>query len=284
MPFQTLIEASALIALERAAAPIVTLDCSFDLSDPGSGQRAFAAAHLPGARYLNLDRDLAGAKNGRNGRHPLPTREDLAATVGRFGVAPGVQVIVYDAQGGPYGARAWWLLRWLGHAEVALLDGGPAAYVAAGGQLVGTESDAGGAREEAGRPYPPRPPAMAVIDSAALLATLGRVTVLDARSPERFRGEVEPLDPVAGHIPGAHNRFFKNNLRADGHFKAAAQLRQEFLDAGVTPGDVIHQCGSGVTACHNLLAMVHAGFEPTPLYPGSWSEWCSDPLRPVARG
>lgn len=277
MSYRTLISAAELRAFNG---PLVLLDCGFDLADPAAGERAFAAGHLPGARYAHLDRDLSGPKLPGRGRHPLPGREAFAATAGRWGVAPGVQVVCYDAQGGPYAARAWWLLRWLGHAAVAVLDGGPAAWQAAGGALVG---DLPPSAERA--PYPASPePAMRTIDAATLQRRLGRVRVVDARAPERFRGETEPLDPVAGHIPGATNRVFKLNLAADGRFKPADELRAEF-EAWATPAEeVVHQCGSGVTACHNLLAMAHAGFEGMRLYPGSWSEWCGDVTRPVARG
>jgi thiosulfate/3-mercaptopyruvate sulfurtransferase len=191
-------------------------------------------------------------------------------------------VVTYDAQGGPYAARAWWLLRWLGHAEVAVLDGGWAAWQAAGGEVSTTTAPTSSAA-----PYPAQPPAMPTIDVTALQARLGQVRILDARAPERFRGEVEPLDPVAGHIPGAANRLFKLNLQADGRFKPAGDLRAEFdrqVSFGSPAAEVVHQCGSGVTACHNLLAMAHAGLEGSVLYPGSWSEWCADPARPVARG
>ena len=277
MPYSTLISAAELQGLLAQSAPLVLLDCGFDLADTAAGERAFASGHLPCAHYAHLDRDLAGAKNGGNGRHPLPGREDWAATAGAWGVQPGVQVVCYDDQGGVYAARAWWLLRWLGHGWAAVLDGGRAAWTAAGGSL-DTRSPAATAAPR----YPALTPAMPTIDAASLQARLARVTLLDARAPERFRGEVEPLDPVAGHIPGARCRFFKNNLGADGRFKPAAQLRQEFAAFG-DEGGVVHQCGSGVTACHNLLAMAHAGLEPGALYPGSWSEWCSDPARPVAR-
>ena len=284
---QTLISAADLMALQRQQAtggrPLVLLDCGFDLADGSAGERAHAAGHLPGAIYAHLDRDLSGPKAGAGersrGRHPLPSRDQLAATAGRWGVAPGVQVVVYDAQGGPYAARAWWLLQWLGHADVAVLDGGPAAWLVAGGSL-STEA----AAPQPQPPYPTLAPAMPSIDAAALQAALGRLVLIDARAPERYRGEVEPLDPVAGHIPGAVNRLFKLNLQADGRFKPAAELRAEFT-ALLQPGQpVVQQCGSGVTACHNLLAMAHAGLGVAQLYPGSWSEWCSDPTRPMARG
>jgi len=272
--FTTLISAAELGAL---AGPRVLLDCSFDLADTGAGERGYLAAHLPGAVYAHLDRDLAGARTGRNGRHPLPPREAFAAAAGRWGIAPGVQVVAYDGQGGPYAARAWWLLRWLGHAAVAVLDGGSAAWKAAGGAF-----EAGAATPVAQPPYPAGAAAMPTVDAEGLLAELGRVRLVDARAGDRFRGESEALDPVAGHIPGATNRFFKDNLQSDGRFKPAAQLRAEFDRWGGAP--VVHQCGSGVTACHNLLAMTHAGLDGGRLYPGSWSEWCADPARPVASG
>ncbi|ODV11639.1 MAG: 3-mercaptopyruvate sulfurtransferase [Rubrivivax sp. SCN 70-15] len=279
MTHATLITADELQALRRSAAPLVLLDCGFDLADPAAGERAWAAGHLPGAQYAHLDRDLSGRKTGRNGRHPLPDRADFAATAGRWGIEPGVQVVCYDDQGSPYAARAWWLLRWLGHREVAVLDGGRAAWCSAGGELT---DGANIVRPTA--PYPARDAAMPTIAADELLAALGRVRLVDARAGERFRGEVEPLDAVAGHIPGATHRFFKDNLQPDGRFKPAAVLRAEFDAWGDAPARVVHQCGSGVTACHNLLAMAHAGLEGSTLYAGSWSEWCSDPARPVARG
>lgn len=273
----------AALASPDAADRLVILDASFDLADPAAGERAYAEGHLPGARYVHLDRDLSGPRTGLNGRHPLPARAAFAATAGRLGVAPGVQVVVYDRQGSSFAVRAWWLLRWLGHEAVAVLDGGLPAWQAMGGELSTTPAPAG-----ARPPYPERPSLVATVDADVLLARLddGRSRVIDARAPERYRGDVEPLDPVAGHIPGAVNRFFKDNLGPDGSFKPAAQLRAEFeaLLEGRPAGQVIHQCGSGVTACHNLLAMELAGLSGASLYPGSWSEWCSDPRRPVARG
>jgi thiosulfate/3-mercaptopyruvate sulfurtransferase len=279
--FTTLIAADELKALIAAGCAPVILDASFDLADTGAGARAFAEAHIPGARYVNLDTDLSGAKTGRNGRHPLPNRTEFAARVGRWGIGPGTQVVAYDAQGGVYAARAWWLLRWLGHRAVAVLDGGLAAWRAAGGDVTSTPAETA----DVG-PYPVGEPLTSTVDAEALARQLGERPLIDARAPERYRGEVEPLDAQAGHIPGALNRFFKDNLDETARFKPAARLREEF-DALVgrrSPGDVIHQCGSGVTACHNLLAMEHAGLEGSALYPGSWSEWSSDPRRPVARG
>ena len=278
MNFHTLISAEELMALPTSASAVL-LNCSFDLAQTAAGAQAHAAGHVPGARYVHLDADLSGAKTGRNGRHPLPSRETLAVAVGRWGIAPGVQVVCYDNQGGPYAARAWWLLRWLGHGPVAVLDGGQAAWRAAGGALA-TASTLPAARP----PYPTLPAGMPTVSADELWARLDEVCLLDARAGERFRGEVEPLDPVAGHIPGARLRFFKDNLQADGRFKPAAELRCAFAAVTAGGGDVVHQCGSGVTACHNLLAMAHAGLGDARLYPGSWSEWCADPARPVARG
>ena len=284
MRYSTLISAIELQALQATpGAHVVVLDCSFDLANPLAGELAFESGHLPGAVYAHLDRDLSGAKStpgqAPRGRHPLPDRASFAATAGRWGIAPGIQVVTCDAQGGPYAARAWWLLQWLGHSATAVLDGGPAAWIAAGGGLVNAA-----ARPSAAAAYPVRDAGMTTVSAAELQAMLGRVPLVDARPAERFRGEVEPLDPVAGHIPGALNRFFKDNLQGDGRFKPAAQLRAEFTALVGSTGDVVHQCGSGVTACHNLLAMAHAGLPGSTLYPGSWSEWCADPTRPVARG
>lgn len=279
MIHSTLIDAPTLRAALAARERLVLLDCGFDLADSAAGERAYEAGHLPGAQYAHLERDLAGAKSGRNGRHPLPVRDAFARRAGEWGVAPGVQVVAYDRQGGPYAARAWWLLRWLGHEAAAVLDGGAAAFVRAGGQLVAQPP-----RWHAEPPYPAGAPAMPTVDSAELLARLATTPVLDARAGERFRGELEPLDPVAGHIPGAQHRFFQDNLQPDGCFKPAQQLQREFADWAAAPGTLVHQCGSGVTACHNLLAMEHAQLAGSRLYAGSWSEWCSDPARPVARG
>jgi thiosulfate/3-mercaptopyruvate sulfurtransferase len=276
---RTLISADSLRVLLSAGKPCVLLDCGFDLTDAGAGARAFAQGHLPGAQYADLECDLSAAKNGRNGRHPLPTREAFAATVARWGVRRDTAVVCYDDQGGPYAARAWWMLRWIGHDEVAVLDGGRAAWLTAGGAL---DAQASTARSGVA-PYALSAASMPSVAADRLLALLGKVTVLDARAGERFRGEVEPLDPVAGHIPGARNRFYKDNLQPDGRFRTAAQLAVDFMPFG-EPTTCVHQCGSGVTACHNLLAMEHAGLTGSALYPGSWSEWCADPARPIARG
>jgi thiosulfate/3-mercaptopyruvate sulfurtransferase len=277
----TLIGAAELRALLADGATPVIVDCGFDLADTAAGERAWREGHLAGSHYLHLDHDLSGAKTGRNGRHPLPERSVFAATLGRLGVTPATQVIVLDRQGGPYAARLWWMLRWMGHEAVAVLDGGLQAWVAAGGSLDKAEPTA-----SAAAPYPDRQPLAATTNAEALAAQLGRVKLVDARAGERFRGEVEPLDTAAGHIPGALNRFFKDNLAADGCFKPAETLRGEYLAllGSDAVARTVHQCGSGVTACHNLLAMEHAGLTGSRLYPGSWSEWSADPARPIARG
>ena len=268
---------------------VVVLDCGFDLTDTEAGQRAHRQARIRGSRYAHLALHLSGphAAGGpaQGGRHPLPTREAWAHTVATWGIGPDTPVVAYDAQGGPYAARAWWLLKALGHEAVWVLDGGWSAWLAAQGPV-----DAG--PEAAGGPLaPPHPglpwPALPTVSADALQAQLGRVLLVDARAGERYRGEVEPLDTQAGHIPGAVNRCFKDNLLPNGHFKPAAQLREEWqrwgvqreFDAGHT---VVHQCGSGVTACHNILAMVQAGWPISALYPGSWSEWSAQPQRPVS--
>jgi len=282
---KALITAADLLQQLRSNAFPVLLDCSFELADTEAGQRAWRDGHLPGAQYVHLDRDLAGSKHdasGRfRGRHPLPERDVFACRLGELGITPTSVVVCYDAQGGPYASRAWWLLRWMGHTGVALLDGGPLAWREAGGTLT---SDV--PAPHAAPPYPAMAPAMPTIEADALLARLGRTPLIDARAGERFRGEVEPLDHAAGHIPGARNRFFKDNLAPDGRFKSAAALRAEWLPllAGSDASQVIQQCGSGVTACHNLLALAHAGLGDSVLYAGSWSEWSADPARPQARG
>ena len=275
-----LVSPEQLVAALAAGATPLIVDCSFDLADVAAGERAYGQGHLPGAIYAHLDRELAGAKTGRNGRHPLPARADWAATLAHLGVTPARAVVVYDAQRGMYAARAWWMLLWAGHRAVSVLDGGLAAWKAAGGAV-----DSGSvAPLAAPSPYPLAESLVPSVDADALHKALGRVTLVDARAGERYRGEVEPLDKRAGHIPGARSRFFKDNLDAQGRFKPADQLRATFAAFGAEPAQVVHQCGSGVTACHNLLAMEVAGLEGSSLYPGSWSEWSSDPARPVAVG
>jgi len=256
-------------------------DCRHDLKNTEYGRQAYARGHIPGAVFLHLDEDLSGAKTGRNGRHPLPEVAAFAARMSACGVDAETQVVAYDNEGGIFASRLWWMLRWLGHDKVAVLDGGLAGWKRSKRGLEETVPNI------ATRAFVPRPRALAV-DMGAVAASLGspNALILDARSPERFRGENETLDPVGGHIPGAVNRFYFENLDDAGcFFKPAEELRAEFaavLD-GKAPSAVIQQCGSGVTACHNLLAMEVAGFPGSKLYPGSWSEWCADPARPVAR-
>lgn len=255
-------------------------DCRHQLSDVEFGAQAYADGHLPGAIFLHLDRDLSAPMNGRNGRHPLPDTQLLASKLGAAGVSRQTQVVAYDDDGGMIAARLWWLLRWLGHDRVALLDGGIRQWVKEGRALT----------SERPKPVPARfevEPRDWVVSSDEVLASLERreLCLVDARAPDRFRGENETLDPVGGHIPGARNRFFRDNLDSDGCFRPASDLRQEFLAllAGDDPAHSVMQCGSGVTACHNLLAMEIAGLRGARLYAGSWSEWCADPERPVAR-
>lgn len=278
--FTTLIDANEL-ARHLGEAGWCLVDCRHDLTNPAFGRAAYQRSHLPGAWFLSLDEDLSGAQTGTNGRHPLPDPDRLASRLGACGIAPDTQVVAYDDAGGMYAARLWWLLRWLGHRAVAVLDGGFQAWCAAAKVLTAELPRANPTH------YQPNLQDNAV-DAAFVERHLGSpdMMLIDARSPDRFRGENENLDPVAGHIPGAVNRFFKDNLTADGLFKPAAVLREEFekLLHGHDPKKVVHQCGSGVTACHNLLAMEHAGLRGACLYPGSWSEWCADPSRPVATG
>lgn len=259
----------------------IVCDCRHDLTDYHAGRRAYDEAHIPGARFLHLDEDLSGPKTGLTGRHPLPHPLTFALRLGALGIDNSKQVVAYDATGGCYAARLWWMLRWIGHERVAVLDGGWQAWLAA-------SHPASAEKPIVHRTtYTLRLRSELAVDAAFVAAHLDHpeVGVIDARSPERFRGENETLDPVAGHIPGAVNRFFKLNLEADGRFKAPDVLKQEFAEvAGERdPRAIVHQCGSGVTACHNLLAMEHAGLAGSRLYPGSWSEWVSDRERPVAR-
>ena len=261
---------------------MIICDCRHDLMDLEKGRRAYAEGHIPGAHFLHLDDDLSGAKNGKNGRHPLPDIATFAQKIGSIGIDHSKRVIAYDDAGGPYASRLWWLLRWLGHDNVTILDGGSNKWLA--------ENRATDRIVPIAKPTTfvvKQRPEMA-IDADFILANIsnGDSIVVDARAPERYRGETEPIDPVAGHIPGALNRVFKNNLNADGTFKSAAILKQEFesLLGTKSPVQVINQCGSGVTACHNLFAMEIAGLSGAKLYPGSWSEWCADPTRPVVKG
>jgi thiosulfate/3-mercaptopyruvate sulfurtransferase len=259
-------------------------DLRHDLADHSVGRRAYEAGHIPGARFLDHETELSAHRTGKNGRHPLPTPEHLAGLMAAHGVAPDTLVVAYDATGGQYAAHLWWMLRWIGHDRVAVLDGGWPAWVAAHQPV-----EAGPVVSLAPLPgIKPGQPLEDKVDAAAVLVNIDKqdFVVVDARAANRYRGEVEPMDPVAGHIPGALNRPNTQNLDADGRFKSPAQLRTEFeaLLGSRSPGQVVHQCGSGITASHNLLAMEVAGLAGSRLYPGSWSEWCADPSRPVAKG
>ena len=277
--------ATTLISVTQLAAHLddprwIVFDCRHDLADTEAGRRAYAQSHIRGARFAHLDDDLSGPKTGANGRHPLPDPGEFCARLAALGMRNDAQAVAYDGAGGFYAARLWWMLRWLGHAEVAVLDGGWHAWIEAGLPVsTQTPADAPAAFNGDVRDC--------TVGTHFIQNALGRpgIRLIDARSPDRFRGENETLDPVGGHIPGALNRFFKNNLAPDGCFKPAADLKREFtmLLGAAAPADVVHQCGSGVTACHNLLAMEIAGLAGSRLYPGSWSEWCSDPQRPLER-
>ena len=300
MIYTHLISAEQLLALRASDAPCMVFDCSFELPHPSSGHSAFLEAHIPGAVYAHLDEALsaphgapgtdgsvitAHAADGpmSGGRHPLPTRERFAVWLSSVGFANPMQAVVYDRNGSAFCGRLWWMLKWMGHDAVAVLDGGLAAWRAAGGDTATGEEPAHFQSNFA--LHPPLRALRSAIEVQAQLGTPGQ-TLIDARAPERFRGEVEPLDPVAGHIPGALNRPFSQNFGPGGRFKAPAQLRSEFeaLLGAHDPATVVHHCGSGVTANPNLLAMELAGYGPTALFAGSWSEWCSDATRPVERG
>jgi thiosulfate/3-mercaptopyruvate sulfurtransferase len=283
-----LIDATTLHAWMAGGRPVRVFDCSFELTDPQAGCAQYRSGHLPGARYAHLDHDLSArpgeaAVNG--GRHPLPTREAMVERLRAWGVRQGEPVVVYDRQGGMVSGRLWWLLRWVGHAPVAVLDGGWQAWLAAGGPVAqGDEPDAPVAGDvtlgEAG---------VTLRTLTEVVRDLGRPTqtLVDARAAARFRGETEALDPVAGHIPGALNRPFTDNFGPDGRFKDAATLRREWdaLLAGRDPATVVHHCGSGVSAIPNLLAMHLAGLGLAPLYAGGWSEWTrAAGALPCARG
>lgn len=257
----------------------LVVDVRHQLADTGYGERVYAEGHIPGAVFLHCDRDLSGAMTGGNGRHPLPATNKLAARLGAIGIGAATQVVVYDDAQGMIAGRLWCLLRWLGHERVALLDGGLQAWQAANQTLTPE--------------VPPLQPAnfvaklddmMVNADYVQAFLQTSRMHLIDARSPDRYRGENETIDPVGGHIPGAVNRFFRDNLQADGRFKPAGELRSEWLAvlAGAAPELVVHQCGSGVSACHNMLAMEIAGLTGSRLYAGSWSEWCADRRRPLA--
>jgi thiosulfate/3-mercaptopyruvate sulfurtransferase len=282
MPHTTLVSTATLAAhLDDPSWAIV--DCRFDLRQPHTGREAYRAAHIPGAVYAHLDEDLSTAHlPGRSGRHPLPRPDAAAATFARWGIEPGVQVVAYDDAGGMYAGRLWWMLRWLGHDAVALLDGDWRAW-----QREGRPVRPGEEQRRPGRfVAAPHPALVAGAEEVAGLLGAPGQRLLDARAFERYQGLNETLDPVAGHIPGALSAPFGDNLEPSGAWKQADALRARFetLLAGAPPESVVVYCGSGVSAAHLLLAMEHAGLPGARLYPGSWSEWVTDPSRPVATG
>jgi len=295
-PFTTLIGVDQLRELRAAAARVMVFDCSFDLMNPAAGEEQYHQGHIPGAVYADLDTALSDqgvvepdgthhphADAASGGRHPLPSREKFAMWLSAVGLANDMQAVVYDRQNANYCGRLWWMLKWAGHDAVAVLDGGWQAWLAAGGEVsTGDEPAHFQSNFALGEPL------RRLISTAEVQAALGsgRQTLVDARAAPRYRGEVEPLDPVAGHIPGALNRPFAQNLGPDGRFKSPSELKADFdaLLQGRDPAGVVHHCGSGVSAVPNVIAMELAGYPPAGLYAGSWSEWCRDPARPVERG
>ena len=281
-----LISVAELQALQTSGAPLMVFDCSFDLGNPAKADQLFADKHIAGSQQAHLDRDLsapdpAHAVNG--GRHPLPTREHFAAWLSGIGFGNAMQAVVYDRNGANYCGRLWWMLKWAGHDAVAVLDGGLQAWEAAGGAV-----ESGPARAQARGNFQLKPALRRLVQTDEVAQQLGRPaqTLIDARGAPRYRGEVEPLDPIAGHIPGALNRPFTENFGADGRFKPAEQLKAEFdqLLAGHDVSGVVHHCGSGVSAVPNVIAMELAGYPRAALYAGSWSEWSRTDGLPVARG
>ena len=273
---------STLVSTGELAANLVkwrVFDCRHDLAKPDLGEQQYRAGHIPGALFAHLDRDLSGRKSGKNGRHPLPEPQDFEKWLEKTGLTPKDQAVCYDAGPGSMAARLWWMLRWIGHDKVAVLDGGFAKWL------------------KEGRPvtvdvplftplnYPLKLRKDFAVDVALVSRNVKNLFLVDARAPARYRGEQEPIDPVAGRIPGARNRFNMENVQADGTFKDPASLKKDFLSilGNQKPSEVVHYCGSGVAACHNLLAMEHAGLRGAKLFAGSWSEWEADAARPVER-
>jgi thiosulfate/3-mercaptopyruvate sulfurtransferase len=273
----TAVVSTSLLATHLDDPRWVICDCRHDLADPGAGRRAYVAAHILSARFVSLDSDLSAQPTGKNGRHPLPAPETFCATLGRLGIDRKKQVVAYDSAGGAFAARLWWMLRWQGHFNVAVLDGGFPKWLAEKRPVT----------SEVPRFEPVKfapEPQDNFVDAHYVETHLKKsdMRLIDGRSPERYSGNVEPLDPVGGHIPGALNHFFQNNLDK-GCFRSPEKLRRAFLELldNAPPQNTVHMCGSGVTACQNLLAMEIAGLRGSKLYPGSWSEWCSDPRRPM---
>ena len=301
MTYTTLIQVSELRQLISSGAPYMVFDCTFDLSNPSVGETRYLESHIPGAIHADLDKNLSarhgspGAdgkmlvasdadKPASGGRHPLPNRERFTTWLSEVGFTNDMQAVVYDRNGANYCGRLWWMLKWVGHEAVAVLDGGLQAWETEGQAL-----ESGEATHHFQSNFELKPPLVRLVNADDVLLNIGNSdsgqTVIDARATPRYRGEVEPLDPVAGHIPGALNRPFSTNLDETGKFKSPEALRQEFdlLLSGRNAAGVVHQCGSGVSALPNLLAMEVAGLGKSALYAGSWSDWCSEPTRPVER-
>jgi thiosulfate/3-mercaptopyruvate sulfurtransferase len=278
MVYYRLMALTTLCTIDQLAAHLTewrVFDCRHDLMKPELGAQQYREAHIPGALFAHLEHDLSAPKSGRNGRHPLPRPDAFVAWLGTRGIRPDEQIVCYDAGSGAIAARLWWMLRWVGHRAVAVLDGGLAKWLKEGHPV------------DAAVPQPkptiyPSRSASGTVDVSAVHAGLDDLYLLDARAPARYRGEQEPIDPVAGHIPGARNRFNMDNVLPDGTFKDKESLKRDFLSIlkNQKPDDVVHYCGSGVSACHNLLAMEVAGLPGGKLYAGSWSEWIADPSRP----
>jgi thiosulfate/3-mercaptopyruvate sulfurtransferase len=282
----TLIQVAELAPRVNRTAPdpaLVVLDCRHELSRPEWSDHAYTEGHIPTAVQAHLDRDLSGPVTAQSGRHPLPDVTKFAQTLGRWGIDNTVQVVTYDQGNGAYAARAWWLLRWMGHTQVAVLDGGFAAWQEAGLPIAREPS-----APRAARTFVPCVARDRMLSTAEVQQALGRRTIalIDARGADRFAGENETIDPVAGHVPGATNRPFAKNVDARGRFLPAAELRRQWTEAlaGRDAHEVVAMCGSGVTACHNLLALEVAGLPGARLYAGSWSEWIRDATRPIALG
>jgi thiosulfate/3-mercaptopyruvate sulfurtransferase len=277
--FRSVISASDLLS-KLGSVDLRIVDCRFDLMATGKGYEDFLAGHIPGSVYANLDRDLSGPIRNDSGRHPLPDAQTFVHTLGRWGISNHSQVIVYDHGSGAVAARLWWMLRWLGHVDVAVLNGGIAAWTRTGGPMERAE-----VRPEKAQ-FTPHPDAASVVDTAELLRSSQGITLIDARDRIRFQGLSEPIDAVAGHIPGARNLPFSELLAADGQLLAAEGLRDRLhgVLGDAVAGPWAAMCGSGVTACHLALAAEIAGIAAPRLYVGSWSEWIRDPARPVATG
>lgn len=285
MTFTTLVDVTTLAA-HQGASDWVVIDCRFELGKPAVGEAAYAAGHIAGARYAHLDRDLAGPIGPETGRHPLPTPAEFAIKVGAWGIDGSTQVVVYDQGNSFFAARAWWIFRWLGHSKVAVLDGGLTAWLAAGFPLE-TQS-----APHSPRRFEPKVQDELVAQVAEIESLIHRHAfsashrLVDARGADRFAGDNETIDPVGGHVPGAINHHYARNYGPDGRLLDASTLQARWRDTlgGADPCNMIAMCGSGVSACVNLLALEHAGIKGARLYPGSWSEWIRDPARPVAKG